>query len=229
MKLPQAVVKTPWDEKIFALPTFEILDLSAESLAFAESNPGHYTLRQAAPAPLESLVPHGFYYCDTLLQPATTAERFLPQAHPGVAIDPQVSLEAVLAICHGAFRHGRFHRDFNIDNALADLRYDQWLTQLHGQGEVFGLLFEGVLAGFFGVAANRIVLHAIAEPFQGRGIAKFLWSAACARLFLAGHPEISSSVSAANVAVVNLYASLGFRFRNPQEIFHKMTLAPPSR
>jgi hypothetical protein len=41
-------------------------------------------------------------------------------------------------------------------------------------------------------------------------------------MFDAGQPRVSSSVSAANVAVLNLYASLGFSFGRPQDIYHRI-------
>ena len=37
-----------------------------------------------------------------------------------------------------------------------------------------------------------------------------------------GHEEVKSSISAANIAVLNLYASLGFSFSKPQDIYHRL-------
>jgi hypothetical protein len=54
-------------------------------------------------------------------------------------------------------------------------------------------------------------------------MAKFLWTPVCQALFDAGASEIVSSISAANLAVVNLYSSLGFRFRNAVDIYHRLT------
>jgi len=81
-------------------------------------------------------------------------------------------------------------------------------------------MYRDELAGFFGYSINKIVLHALSENYRGRGLAKCLWSAACKELFDLGHGEIVSSISVSNVAVLNLYASLGFRFRNPLDVYH---------
>ena len=75
-----------------------------------------------------------------------------------------------------------------------------------------------------GAQARKFLLHAVAEECRGRGIAKFLWSRACEELFACGHEQLQSSVSAANLAVVNLYSSLGFRFREVSDVYHRFTL-----
>jgi ribosomal protein S18 acetylase RimI-like enzyme len=127
-----------------------------------------------------------------------------------------------MQICRGAFAHGRFHRDFNIDRARADARYDRWLAEMHAKGQVYGLQYRGELAGFAAVVGAKLVLHAVAEAHRGRGRAHFLWTTLCEALFAAGEPEISSSISVANLAALNLYAALGFRFRHPTDIYHRV-------
>jgi ribosomal protein S18 acetylase RimI-like enzyme len=126
-------------------------------------------------------------------------------------------------MCHGAFSHGRFHRDFNLSKVQADQRYDKWLMQLHGAGKVYGVCYRGKLAAFIAVDGNKLVLHAVDSSMRGRGLAKYLWTPVCRMLFEAGHLEVTSSVSASNLAVLNLYSRLGFSFRNPVDIYHRLT------
>jgi ribosomal protein S18 acetylase RimI-like enzyme len=76
------------------------------------------------------------------------------------------------------------------------------------------------VAGFFAFSRNKILLHALSESFRGKGLAKYFWSAACEKLFSQGFSELISSISASNLAVLNLYASLGFRFRKPLDVYH---------
>jgi ribosomal protein S18 acetylase RimI-like enzyme len=166
---------------------------------------------------------HGFYYCDTLFEPHCLADRFTGHRDPRAVISRDAALADLLAICHGAFEHGRFHRDFNLSKAQADLRYDNWLRQIFAAGGARGLSFDGELAGFMAIDGSRLVLHAMAEKFRGRGIAKFLWTAVCDELFAQGHAEISSSISASNVAAANLYLTLGFRLRHPVDVYHRWT------
>ncbi len=214
---------TPWDTAALGVPCFELRDPGEATLARAAREPGHYTVRVDPLAPKRLLHEHGFYYCDTLLEPHCTPERFAARPSPEAGIARAPALDGVLAICHGAFAHDRFHRDFNVPRTGADARYDRWLVQLHAAGRVRGLLHGGELAGFAAVVGGKLVLHALAERFRGRGLAPGLWTALCRELFAAGEPEVTSSVSAANLAVLNLYAGLGFRFRGPLDLYHRVT------
>ena len=223
MTLPPSIKSSPWDSAVFGVDAYEITDSSRESLELAVRVPGHYTVRVDPLVSKQLLHEYGFYYCDTLIEPYCTTERFLAFDTVAAGMSRDVALEPLLAICHGAFSHGRFHRDFNLPRAQADRRYDNWLAQLHGAGKVYGLLYQGELVGFIAVDGNRLVLHAIAESLRGRGLAKFLWTPVCRALLNHGCNELVSSVSASNLAVVNLYATLGFRFRNPVDLYHRLT------
>ena len=222
MNLPEHIVPTPWDERALGIATYQIERVSEETLAAAAKLPGHFTVKLDPQASTRLLHEHGFYYCDTLIEPYCIRRRFVPVRDGKVSLATEVSLAGLLAISHGAFTHGRFHRDFNVARSVADARYDNWLRDLQQAGSVFGLQYDNELAAFFAYQAQRIVLHAMAAQFKGRGLAKALWTAACERMFDAGHAEISSSISAANMAALNLYASLGFGFRNPLDVYHRL-------
>jgi hypothetical protein len=222
-----AIKPTPWDQAAFGLYTAEVVEYSEAALREAAQTPGHYTIKVDPLADKALLHKYGFYYCDTLLEPHCTPDKLKPQAHPQATISKQAGWEGLLAICHGAFAHGRFHRDFNLDRAKADLRYDNWLRQLHDKGEVYGLYWDGELAGFIAHAGNNLVLHAVAASQRGKGRAKYWWSAVSGELFAAGHAELQSSISATNLAVLNLYASLGYSFRHPLDVYHCLVQDAP--
>jgi GNAT superfamily N-acetyltransferase len=223
MTLPSSFKQSPWDTAVFGVPAYEITEYSHAILELAAHTPGHYTIRVDPLAPKQLLQETGFYYCDTLLEPHCTQECFQAFGCDEVGISRDIALEPLLAICHGAFSHGRFHRDFNLAPALADLRYDRWLAQLHAAGQVYGLQYHGELVGFIAANDNQLVLHAVAESVRGKGLAKYLWTPVCQVLFAQHHPVLTSSVSASNLAVVNLYSALGFRFRNPVDLYHRLT------
>jgi len=211
---------SPWDDRVFNMPCYELTEITRESLAMT-CDVGHYTAKLDPVSDKSLLHENGFYYCDTLIEPYCRPDMFRPSECPDVDIAYSCSLEDLLKISSGAYRHGRFHRDFNISSQLADMRYDNWLRDLYKEGNCLGLLYQKDLAAFFGLAGSKVVLHAVAEKFRGKGLAKLLWSAAYSKLFSQGYAEVTSSVSTPNLAVVNLYASLGFRFRNPVDIYHK--------
>lgn len=224
MTLPPSFKPSPWDSAVFGMDAFEIIDPSPESIKAAIRVSGHYTVRADPLMSKRLLHEYGFFYCDTLIEPYCTEEKFIAFDAITAGMCLNVGLDPLLAICHGAFSHSRFYRDFNLPRAQVDRRYDNWLTQLHDAGKVYGLLYQDELAGFIAVEGNRLVLHAIAVSFRGRGLGKLLWTPVCRSLFEQGCSELVSSVSATNMAVVNLYASLGFRFRNPVDLYHRLTL-----
>lgn len=213
----------PWDSATFGLAAYEISEYTETALRLATSTPGHYTIKVDPLADKAALHAHGFYYCDTLLETTSTLTQWRQVAAPaGITVSRHIDRALALAICHGAFSHGRFHRDFALSRSSADLRYDKWLDQLLDAGTVYGLYSNGELAGFIGYHGASLVLHAVSEKFRGRGLSKFWWSAAIGELFTDGHERINSSISASNIPVLNLYASLGFSFRNPQDIYHRL-------
>ena len=161
-----------------------------------------------------------FYYCDTLIEPFCTAESFIDFQHDSVHLSKSTPVEDLISISANAFFNGRFHRDFNIDKNLADLRYTLWLKDLHQTKNIFGLIYYKELAGFWGYSENKIVLHALGSDYRGKGLAKYFWSAACRELFQQGHSELISSISFSNTPALNLYISLGFRFRNSYDLYH---------
>lgn len=213
---------TPWDRPTLGIDTFEVKVATIEAMAQMRQTPGHYTIRVDPLAPKRLLHEHGFYYCDTLVEPHCVEKNFVAYRSPDATVTRDVTIDEVMQICHGAFVHGRFHRDFNIARARADARYDRWLAEMHAKGQVYGLQFRGQLMGFAAAVGGKLVLHAVAEAHRGRGRSRFLWTALCEALFAAGEPNISSSISATNLAALNLYARLGFRFHNPVDIYHRV-------
>ena len=229
MDSSEYLVSTPWDTQVFGINTFEIIPSSEEVLEqvipqiVVAKESRHYTVKVEPLACKKLLHNYGFYYCDTLLEPYCTPERLIHYQREGITLSLPTDIEQLIKICHGAFTHGRFHRDFNLDKELANIRYVSWLKQLYETNSVFSLMEHGNIAGFIGFSNSNLVLHALSENYRGKGIAKYFWSLACQNLFNAGHLEIASSISASNVAVLNLYASLGFKFRNPLDVYHLLT------
>ncbi len=213
---------TPWDMAVFGIPTWELLEYTAVALQQATHTTGHHTVKVNPLADKRLLHDYGFYYCDTLIEPNCNLVRLFAAHHPDASISKEINNDHALAICHGAFSHGRFHRDFNLSKAVADQRYDNWLKQLLETQQVYGLYWQGELAGFIGYSGNNLVLHAILERFRGKGLSKYWWSAVCNELLLNNNTVVKSSISATNLPVYKLYASLGFSFNNPQDIYHCM-------
>ena len=222
MPKPGQIRPVPWDTAAFGFDCYDVVNPDADSLRAVLTQPGHYTAKVDPLTDKRFLHDAGFYYVDTLIEPWCTSGKLVHLDHPDIAFSTQVALDPVATICRNAFLHGRFHRDFNIDRARADRRYENWLRQLHAEGRVLGLMFKGEIAGFIAHQNGSLVLHAMGEAHRGRGLAKYFWSAVCRHLFAQGQAELRSSISFVNIAVINLYSALGFRFRNPIDIYHRM-------
>lgn len=221
MALAKPIERVPWDSAALGCEAYELQSAAPGVLAQARA-PGHYTVRVDPLADKRILHEYGFYYCDTLIEPYCAARDFKLQPHPAASVSRDAALGPLLAICHGAFEQGRFHRDLNVERARADLRYENWLRTLHAAGKVYGLLWEDELAGFIAHEGGKLVLHALGAKHRGRGLARHLWSAVCADLMRQGASELTSSISVTNLAALNLYVSLEFRFRNPVDVYHKV-------
>jgi len=215
------ITETPWDSKAFGMKTFEIRTLSKEVIEKAVKMKGHFTFKANPLHSKKLLHDYGFYYCDTLIEPYCPREAFVSFKHDDIRFVSDINVENLADMSNYEFFHGRFHRDFNINKDLADLRYAEWLKELYRSGNVFGFLFKKDVAGFFGFKANKILLHAINKKYKGKGLAKYFWSLACKELFSKGYAELTSSISASNCAAVNLYISLGFKFRHPVDVYHR--------
>ncbi|MGY4691575.1 GNAT family N-acetyltransferase [Salibacterium sp. K-3] len=214
--------ETPWDKRALGMETYELLEHSEEALQKSEALKGHFTIKVD---PLDSkhlLHAHGFYYTDTLLIPTCTKEQFTTYQDDKLTLMKKVPREDIIAISQGAYEHGRFHRDFMLDRSGADQRYDNWLGQLYDEGGVWGLAYDGELAGFFAYSGNQVLLQAFWPKYQGRGLSKYFWSKAVQSLFDEGYEEVKTSISAANLAMVNLTASLGFKFKDAVDVYHKL-------
>ena len=222
MNMVQQIKATPWDKVAFNMPTWELTQYSEEILSQAAQTPGHHTIKVDPLVDKRLLHEHGFYYCDTLIEPHCTASRLRIERHADATISRAIDGKEAVAISHAAYTHGRFHRDFNLPRDGADVRYDNWLKQLLESQQVYGLYWQNALAGFIAYNGNSLVLHALAEKYRGKGWSKYWWGSVCAEVLAMGNEEVRSSISATNLAALNLYATLGFSFRNPQDIYHRL-------
>jgi len=212
----------PTDSVLFAMDAFDIPVLSNPALEEVAKYRGHYTCKINPLECKKILYENDFYYCDTLLEPYCSKDCFIYFENKLSTISDAGKLEDLLRICENAFVHGRFHRDFKVNKMMADQRYSNWLKYLYDKKLTYILYYANNLAGFVAYTDNKLVLHALHSDYRGKGLAKYFWSRVCKDLFSKGHHEITSSISATNLAAINLYSSLGFKFRNALDIYHRV-------
>lgn len=226
--MPDYLQATPWDKRNFGIDTYEITSMHDVALESTNKIKGHFTIKVP---PLENprpLIQHGFYYMDTLIEPVCKKKDFILFEDSAITVSQDYHTESVFAIAQQVFVHGRFHRDFHIPNHLADLRYMNWVRDLHDRNEIFALYVHNKLAGFFGFSGNHVLLLGTKEEFRHKGLAKTMTSQCCKLLFDRGYEELRTSISAANVASLNLFYSLGFKSKNTIDVYHKLNGPEPA-
>ena len=216
------IKETPWDEAAFGVPTWELTAYNEETICHALDLSGHHSIRVDPLVDKRLLHENGFYYCDTLLEPYCNQDNLIAYRDERATISKLFDKRDLLKISREAFKYDRFHRDFMLDHNKADDRYQNWLGELIKAKQVQALFWKQSLAGFIACLDNKLILHAISDDFRGNGYAKYWWSEVSLGVLGAGYEEVQSSISAANIAALNLYASLGFRFKKPLDLYHKL-------
>lgn len=218
---------TPWDKRTFNIETYELTASHEEALKATDEHEGHFTLKVDPLENPQKIIKHGFYYMDSLIKPVCQEQNFKPIQGDKVELSQNYNKREILAIAEEAFIHGRFHRDFNVSNSLANKRYMRWVADLMEENNLFSLLFDGELAGFYGFKDDKVLLLGIKRKFQGKGLAKPFTSMGCHRQFSSGYSMLHTSISAANVASLNLFYSLGFKLKKTVDVYHKLNGPPP--
>jgi RimJ/RimL family protein N-acetyltransferase len=232
-----------WDSEVFGIPVAQIEKLAITSSftnteaflefeAWVERNAigivscrlDHTKLRESM-----FLENRGFRFVEMVLHP--TLDRLGARSFPGdsplIAPAEKVDLPELRVIAETAFSHERYHVDPRLNSRLANLRYGNWLESSfhHPRQVLLKISATDQLVGFFIVetladASAYWHLTAIAPALQGQGYGLRAWQAMLARHKNEGITSVSTTISARNTAVLNLYAKLGFRFLPPEMTFH---------
>jgi ribosomal protein S18 acetylase RimI-like enzyme len=240
----------PWDTAALGMPAAQIRDLTlpetADELAvglfgafdtwsrthavrFAACRLDHLRIRESM-----ALERAGFRFIETTYEVGLDDLGAIGPPGADLSIEPisaaDPDLAAVLAIADAAFTTGRFALDPRLDRAVNGRRYATWVASAaNGTSQVvLGARLGGELVGFFVVeelAGGLMYWHltAVAPAAQGRGIGRSLWQAMVARHRSAGLRSIRTTISGHNLAVINLYARLGFRFVGSGQTFHRLS------
>ncbi|MGM8364074.1 GNAT family N-acetyltransferase [Virgibacillus sp. W0181] len=214
--------ETPWDNRNFNIATFEVMSPEIEALQETDKYEGHYTIKVDPNESNQKLVEYDFYYADTLIEPVCKKDELNVFENEHLSISKTYDSQAVNQIAENVFTNSRFHRDFNIASFLADLRYKNWVKDLQKKDQVYGLYYKDELAGFYAYEKNQVLLLGIDEKHQGKGLTKAFTSNGCKAQFEQGYDELRTSISAANIASLNLFLALGFKLEKTVDVYHKL-------
>lgn len=121
-----------------------------------------------------------------------------------------------------SFRADRFHTDPHCSPVIADLRIGMWLEKdIFTDPEVncSTVLLADELVGFIVWKKSEFILGGLIPKFIGKGLAKLLYLQTMKDIHCQSD-FITTTISANNIEVLNLYSRLEFSFRNPTQVFH---------
>ena len=130
-------------------------------------------------------------------------------------------------IAENAFSNERYLVDPRLGSIPGRLRYSNWVENSYEDQRQQLLKIEdnGRLVGFFIIEIIKGVsaywhLTAIAPAFHRQGYGRRAWLAMLKHHMEEGINSISTTISARNTPVLNLYSQLRFRFLPPEMTFH---------
>ncbi len=237
------VALTPWDQSIFKCPVGTISYLCVKHPGDAKRDfsifenwrktcdYGLISCRLPHNALQESklLEANGFRFIEMVLHPqiTKTQNQTIPDQGLIVSLAAIEDLPRIRAIAEVAFKNERFHVDPLIDPALGNKRYGQWVSNVFNNPAQMLIKIEDAtdLIAFFiyeKLPGGVVYWHltAVSPKLQGKGYGYKVWQQMIRYHYLNGAESISTTISARNIAVLNLYSKLCFQFPPPQMTFH---------
>lgn len=233
----------PWDAEAFGFPVAQIDRLEVrdgngakadfryvldwadrEKVQMMNCRLDHGCLRESF-----FLEDRGFRFVEMVIAPTLTKLELQECEPDSISIDlaTQADVAALALIAEQAFGHERYHMDPRLDRSHADQRYGNWVRRTvgHNMQKLLKVTDGARVIGVFIVEirdGRNAYWHltAIAPQWQGQGYGRRVWCAMLRRHGLEGCASVTTNVSVRNVAVLNLYARLGFAFLPPQMTFH---------
>lgn len=176
----------------------------------------------------------GFRYVELMLAPWRDLSAWEPKHFAVTRPARQEDVEGMCSVARRAFRTDRFHRDVRIAREAADGVYERWVRTWCADGSPSHLSLvlpvDGIVAGFFFVqfeefeahsvrAGNTaaFILNAVDPAWTGRGHGFRMY---CDALDIVCRESqyCTVDVAAANPAVLNLWAKLGFRLTSRGDV-----------
>lgn len=232
----------PWDTVLFNAPVFQIdeilvkgknpdNDMAAFISNCVDIDAKLISARIHNSAIIESMLleKYNFKFIEMVYKPI---HKDLPsiQGIDSHCLDVQIvsvsDVNDVVEIADNIFVNERFYIDPRINDDISNIRFKNWIkSSVHHENQRLYTVKDGKeLIAFFIVEIinNKCYWHlnAISNKNQGRGYGRRSWLAMIENAIQNGCDEVETCIVARNYKVLNLYASLGFKFQSPQMTFH---------
>ncbi len=239
------VALLPWDMEIFEFPVADYQLGDCREIAHAIPGVTEALTRWAAANQVEligcsvratdmqayTLLPVlGLTFIDYTLKIYTKSLHLAQLPHNKIPVRSALTEDraSVERIAESAFRAGRYHADPLFPRELVNRRYKQWLSNAYaslGPGNRLYVTGEpGAVTSFFHVTVEGeeayITIIAVDPAHHGTPLGIELCAGTLRDLQASGVKRMSSKISALNSGVMNFVNYYGWRFGDPQVIFH---------
>ncbi|MBQ3343821.1 MAG: GNAT family N-acetyltransferase [Kiritimatiellae bacterium] len=166
------------------------------------------------------MVRDGWYFADRTLKVTiqlakVTADLKRLQRLP--IVETSDYTEDIFRIAHESFtRDRRFHVAPKCDQAVSAVVLRRWVDEL---GPTLVCLYHEKPIGFLNMRENFVHLAAVEAKYRVTGAAMGLYARAIECAGERGFKTLDGRISSLNTPVMNLYASFGAVFSDPEDVF----------
>lgn len=172
----------------------------------------------------------GFYFTELTLHPRLLEleRKHSKQKTLHVAFAKADEVLPILDTHGQLFSHSRYHTDPNIENALADKRFNEWILRATDNPSQEVLLIrkspESEPIALFVQSRSGDTMNwdltAVLPNFRGKGLADIVWKSVLSYNAFQGISSVSTQISAENVRTIPLYVKNGFQISRASVSLH---------
>lgn len=164
----------------------------------------------------------GFVFADRTLKvsiPLSKVTMDLKRFQRMPIVETKDYQEEIFRIAHESFtRDRRFHVVPKCDQDVSAIVLRQWIDELD---PTFVCLYHEKPIGFLNLKENFVHLAAVEAKYRVTGAAMGLYAKAIEVARERGFKTLEGRISSLNTSVMNVYATFGAQFSEPQDIFLK--------
>lgn len=233
-----------WDSLVLGFPCVQIVkfeiydktmavnDFKVFKFWIIENKIGFVSCRLGNALLTESifLESNDFRFIEMVLHPyldITGSNEFYHSDILEIEMAKESDIQELQFIAENVFFNERFHVDPRLGSQYGNHRYGQWVANAlcHPTQVLLKVSEKDKIIGFF-IVENREINHvywhltAISTEYQGRGYGHRVWKSMMCYHADNSIESISTTISARNNRVLNLYSKLQFNFKPAEMTFH---------
>lgn len=188
---------------------------------FGEATHARIVLPSCADTEVE-MQRRGFFFADRTLKvsiPLSKVMMDLKRFQRMPIVETKDFQEEIFRIAHESFtRDRRFHVAPKCNQDVSAVVLRQWVDEL---GPTLVCLYHEKPIGFLNLKENFVHLAAVEAKYRVTGAAMGLYAKAIEVTHERGFKTLEGRISSLNTSVMNVYATFGAQFSEPQDIFLK--------